>query len=371
MKIAILGGYAPSLLGFRGPMMSAFIKHGHSVTGIAPDASDKLVEKLKKIGVSYKSIVLNRTSTNPFGDIKSYLSIKNALREIKPDIVLSYTIKPVIYGSIAALKEEVPHRYSMITGLGSSLIGRGFKGNITAFMVRQLYRYGLAGNEGIFFQNDDDRAFFNAHKMISTSCRVTVINGSGVDLDRYKPAPIPDGEIVFIMIARITKDKGVVEYVEAARIIKKKQEKARFLLVGPFDTNPSAIKKEEVGEWEREGIIQYCGAVEDVRPLLAKAHVLVLPSYGEGTPHAVLEAMAMGRPIITTMAPGCKETVISGTNGFLVPVRNSIRVAEAMKNFIDNRQLINKMGCLSRDYAESRYDVNKVNEMILKAMRLL
>ena len=197
-----------------------------------------------------------------------------------------------------------------------------------------------------------------------------MINGSGVNVERYSFKPPQTETFIFLIIARLLWDKGVGEFVSAARLLKEKYPEVRWQIVGPFDNNPSAIHREDVAKWQAEGLIEYMGATEDVRPYLEKASVYVLPSYREGTPRSVLEAMAMGRPVITTDAPGCRETVIDGVNGFLVPVRDKVALAEAMEKFIIDKELMAEMGRKGREIAESRYDVHKVNLSILRPMEL-
>ena len=370
MKVAVFGGYAPSLPLFRGPMMRAMVEAGHEVVGFAPGEDATVIADLAAIGVGYRAIPLGRTGLNPWEDFRTLRAINATLKEIRPDLLLSYTIKPVIYGSFAAARVGIPHRHAMITGLGSVLMGEGFKMRCMAVVAKWLYRYGMARNEGVFFQNPDDHAFFERNGLLSPHCRVTLINGSGVDLGHFAYAPQPAGPLTFLLIARLTREKGVMEFVEAARILKSRNPEVRCQLLGPFDSNPSAIPPNQVTAWEREGIIQYLGSSKDVRPILAEAHVFVLPSYGEGTPRSVLEAMATGRAVVTTLAPGCKETVIDGKTGFLVAVKDSAALAEAMVRFQADPALASKMGMAARIYAEDKYDVNKVNEVIMKALGL-
>ena len=370
MKVAVFGGYAPSLSSFRGPMMRAMVEAGHEVVGLAPGEDPTVIANLAAIGVGYKAIPLGRTGLNPLEDLRSLRAIMATLKEIRPDLLLSYTIKPAIYGSLAAARVGVPHRHAMITGLGSTLMGKGFKMGCMAAVAKWLYRHGMAKNEGVFFQNPDDRSFFERNNLLSPACRVTLINGSGVDLERFSYSPQPAGPLTFLLIARLTREKGVVEYVEAARLLKALYPEVQCQLLGPIDSNPTAIPRDQVTAWEREGIVQYLGTTRDVRPLLARAQVMVLPSYGEGTPRSVLEAMAMGRAVVTTLVPGCKETVIDGKTGFLVPSKNQFALAEAMGRFQLDPALAQRMGTAARTYAEDKYDVNKVNKVIMQALGL-
>jgi glycosyltransferase involved in cell wall biosynthesis len=219
------------------------------------------------------------------------------------------------------------------------------------------------------FQNPDDRNLFVASGLVPSTLPVTLINGSGVDLAAYSPCPLPD-EPVFLLIARLLADKGLREYQRAARRLKARYPRARFLLAGDLDPNPLSISAEELAKWRADGAIEYLGRLEDVRPAYAAALVYVLPSYREGTPRTVLEAMAMGRPIVTTDAPGCRETVVDGVNGFLVPVRDDAALETALERFILDPSLADRMGRESLAIAREKYDVHKVNAVIMAAMNL-
>jgi len=237
-------------------------------------------------------------------------------------------------------------------------------------VARQLYRLGLARTEGVFFQNPDNRAFFELQGLLAPGCRITMINGSGVDMSHYAESPQPDGPPTFLMVARVARDKGVLEFAEAARLLKARHPEARCRLVGPIDSNLTALPRQVVAQWQREGILDYRGPAGDVRPELAASHVFVLPSYGEGTPRSVLEAMAAGRAVVTTQVPGCKETVIEGQTGFLVPARDPGALAETMARFVADPALAIRMGEQGRRYAAAKYDVHKVNQVILGALGL-
>ncbi len=370
MKVAVLGGYAPSLPHFRGPMIRAMVQAGHEVVAMAPGHDPVIVEKLAALGATYREVPLGRTGMNPLEDLKSIQALTATFREVRPDLLLSYTIKPVIYGSIAAARAGVPRRHAMITGLGSALMGEGFKMRCISAITRFLYRRGMARNQGVFFQNPDDRAFFEGQGLLPADIAITLINGSGVDLAHFTPAPLPEGPATFLLVARLTRDKGLLEFVEAARLVKAKHPEVRCQVLGMLDTNPTAISKAEVDAWQSEGVIEYLGTTKDVRPFLAAAHAMVLPSYGEGTPRSVLEAMATGRAIVTTTAPGCKETVVPGENGFLVPVKAPAALAAAMLSLIEDKGLLRTMGEASLRMARDKYDVHKVNAVILGALGL-
>jgi glycosyltransferase involved in cell wall biosynthesis len=370
MKITVIAGLADSLINFRGPLLRELTQAGHEVTALAPGGSTQLGQALSLMGVAFDVVDIERNGMNPLKDIRALLQLWKKLRVIKPDIILAYTIKAVIYGCLAAVWAGVPHIYSMITGLGYAFTGRTWRQRLVKLPARFLYRLSLARNEKVFFQNSDDAAEFTRLGLVKAE-QTVLINGSGVDLDHFASAPHNNPYPSFLLIARLLRDKGVFEYVEAAKILKKRHIKAIFRLLGPFDSNPSAISVRQIREWERDGAIEYLRECEDVRPYITAASVYVLPSYREGTPRTVLEAMSMGRPIVTTDAPGCRETVVEGENGFLVSVGDASALADAMEKFIQDPAIISSMGRRSREIAEEKYDVRKVNRVIMKTMGLI
>lgn len=371
MKITLISNYADFLLGFRGVLIADFIQAGHEVTVCVPGADKDLTDRLRKMGVECYSVELERTGMNPIKDLKYFIQLKSIISRVHPDIVLSYTIKPVIYGSLAAQLCGVKQIYSMITGLGYAFTGNTWKNKLTNIFARFLYRLSLTQNCAVFFQNPDDLALFADSGLVSLGKQAVLLNGSGVDLGYYYLLAPVSSPPVFLLIARLLRDKGIVEYVEAAKVLKKKYPQAIFRLLGPYYNNPSAINKSNVEAWQDSGVIEYLGETKDVRPYIADASVYVLPSYREGTPRTVLEAMSMGRPIVTTDVPGCRETVTEGKNGFKVPVKDVEALILAMERFILQPELIEKMGRRSRLMAEEKYDVKKVNAVILKTMGLL
>jgi glycosyltransferase involved in cell wall biosynthesis len=285
--------------------------------------------------------------------------------------VLVYAAKPVVYGLTAARLARVRLRAAMITGVGSALAGGSrLRRRALASLLRRLYAVALGQAHVVFFQNPDDERLFRSMGLIGDGHRVVRINGSGVDLERFSPAPLLPPPITFLMIGRLIRDKGVREYVEAARRVHRAHPGARFQLLGPLDENPSAIRPRQLEAWREEGTVEYLGTTRDVRPFLARAHVLVLPSYGEGMPRSVLEAMAMGRAVITTDVPGCRETVEGGRNGLLVPVRDAGALAEGMLRLLADPGQLEPMGRQGRAMAEERFDVHTVNRTILAAMGL-
>jgi len=369
MKIVVVGGLADSLVRFRGRMLEAFVGRGHQVTACAPEEHPQAQAALEAMGVTYQPIPMQRTGMNPLEDLKTLLHMVRFFRRARPDIVFFYTIKPVIYGSMAARLTGVPKVVSMVTGIGYPFLYPGFKARVLRALTCFIMGLGFKKNRVVFFQNSENRDLFIGLGLVKKD-RSILINGSGVDLEDYAVAPPAGQGPVFLLIARLIRDKGIVEYVEAARIVKRRHPEAVFRLVGPFYPNPTALSKDEVEGWQREGLIEYCGETEDVRPHIARASVYVLPSYREGTPRSILEAMSMGRAIITTDVPGCRETVVDGENGILVPPYDAEKLAQAMECFIREPERIASMGRESRRIAEEKFDVHRVNAVILKAMGL-
>ncbi len=365
-KIVFLASYPDSLINFRFQLIQEFIKKDFQVVAIAPE-NKKVRETLEGVGVKFIALPLKRNGLNPFLDLALVVKLYRILRYERPERIFSYTIKPVIYGSVSAWLAGIPKIYSMITGTGYVFLNNSLKNKCVGFIAKKMFRCALRLNTFVFFQNPDNRAFFLEQHLISREQKTCVINGSGVDCDYFAPTPLPK-TATFLMVARLLKDKGIYEYVEAAKKIQIHYPGTPCYLVGWVDTNPNAIKESELQAWVQESSVQYLGKLSDVRPAICNASVYVLPSYHEGTPRTVLEAMAMKRPIITTDTPGCRETVVPSSNGFLVPVKDSDALYKAMVYFIENPEAIEKMGEASRKIALEKFDVHKVNAGILKAM---
>ncbi len=368
LKFLLIGSEPESLINFRGPLIKSLIDKGIQVHVAAPYIfKSSIIEDLKSIGVIVHEVSLKRTGINPFSDLRTIYQLWHLMKEINPDFYLGYTHKPAIYGNLAAWIAKVPSRFALITGLGYAFLGKKIWLN---YIVKFLYQFSLSNTHKVIFQNQDDELlFFNLGILKPIDKKTAVVNGSGIDIESFKETPFPN-EITFLLIARLLQDKGIREYFKASRIVKKEYPNVNFALVGWIDENPSAISKNELQERIDSGDINFYGRLEDVKPAISNCSVYVLPSYREGTPRTVLEAMAMGRPIITTNAPGCKETVVDGKNGFLVPVKDENSLAKAMLKFIENPNLISEMGAQSRIIATEKYDVKKVNENMFKHMGL-
>jgi len=366
----LIASFPDSLIKFRGPLLRALVAKGLDVHVAAPDLADvpDIRTELEALGITLHEIGLKRTGTNPVADLATVAELWRLMRRIRADYVLGYTIKPVIYGSMAAWLAGVLNRFALVTGLGYAFTGEASgKRGLLRKLIQRLYRFGLAKSRKVFFQNPDDDALFRQLKLLPADIPSCVVNGSGVDVADYALAPLPE-KPSFLLIARLLGDKGVREYAQAARKVKAEYPDAVFRLVGWIDDNPDAISQQELDEWVNSGTVEFLGKLADVRPAIADCNVYVLPSYREGTPRTVLEAMAMGRPVITTDAPGCRETVTDSDNGFLVPVKAVDDLAAAMIRFIENPKLVAKMGQRSRLVAEKKYDVHRVNEFMLAEM---
>ncbi len=362
-RIIILDSFDRELVNFRGPLIKTVIDSGHQVLACAPEISAKTKKELTSLGAECHEVTLDRTGMNPIRDISTTIQIARLFKKLNADIFFGCTIKPVIYGSIAAKLAGIPRIYSLIEGLGYAFSAMDRKSRIICFIASHLYRVGLYFNQHVFFLNSDNLNTFTEKGIVSYQ-KSSILNGIGLDIDHFYPAPYPK-KTAFLMIARLLKDKGIYEYLKAAHHLKKKYHHIHFRLVGDFDDNPTAITKKELQPYIDSGTIEYLGYHHDVRPAIAASSVHVLPSYHEGRPRTVMEALAMGRAAITTDAPGCAETITNGLQGYIVPVRNVTVLTNAMEKFILNPELITAMGKQARKLAEYKYDVNKINQTII------
>lgn len=368
-RFLLIASYAPSLLGFRGPLIAALQQSGLQVHVAAPGlpVGDALRQQLESLGVVAHDVSMQRAGQNPAADLRSLWALWRLMRRVRPEYVMGYTIKPVVYGSLAAWLARIPRRFALVTGLGYAFQDERGRGGLRV-LVQRLYAQALARVEKVFFQNPDDEALFRQRGLLALGVSSCVVNGSGVDVAAFAVAPLPQGGAHFLLIARLLGDKGVREYAEAARAVRAQHPAARFTVVGWIDENPDSIAQAELDEWVGSGVLEFQGRLSDVRPAIEACSVYVLPSYREGTPRTVLEAMAMGRAVITTDAPGCRETVVDGDNGFLVPVKSVDALEQAMLRFIRDPGLAVRMGARSRQIAEEKYDVHKVNAVMLREM---
>lgn len=345
------------------------VERGHRVFAAAPAIDENIAEAVRKLGAEPVEIPLRNVSMNPLALLRSLRALRRLIREIRPDVVIAYTIKPVIVAALAARAERVPTIVSLITGVGYAFTGgREPKRVASRAAATILYRLALNRSDLVIFQNRDDESLFRQLHLVPRNKTTHRINGSGVDLDRFSPVPLPPG-ISFLMISRLLRDKGIREFAQAAMRLKSTHPDVPIVLVGPFDPSPDSFTPAELDQLIKCGI-DYKGPLEDVRPAIADCSVYVLPSYREGTPRSVLEAMAMGRPIITSDAPGCRETVVDGENGFLVQPRNADSLYEAMRRFAEMPELAPKMGSASLQLVRTKFDAAKVNATLLALVGL-
>lgn len=368
-RLALIGSHAPSLINFRGPLIREVVDRGHEVFALAPDLDEESRAALSALGATPIDHRLRRTSMNPMQDAVGVADLVQKLRKIRPDVAFGYTIKPATFGILAAWMAGVPHRFAMIEGLGHAFIEHpSMKRQALRATVSLLYRASLARADRIFFLNPDDRADFLRLGLV-TGEKTEVIDGIGVDLDQWTAAAAVTEPMTFLFIGRLLREKGILELVDAIRQVKAVRPEAQFVLLGDVDSNPSSLRREDVEAWVAEGLLTWPGQV-DVAPWIARASVFVLPSYREGLPRSTQEAMAMARPVITTDVPGCRETVVEGKNGFLVPAKDATALAEAMLRFVERPELVERMGRESRRMAEERFDVKRANATIMSRLHL-
>lgn len=368
--LAIISNQAFSLINFRGDLIKELIRSGASIYALAPDFDQVTREQVMQLGAVPVDYALSRTGMNPLKDFWNAMSLSKILRSLQPDISFCYFIKPVIYGTLAAWLANVPRRVAMIEGLGFAFTlskkTNSIKRRSLKFLVSLLCRFALKKAHCVIFLNNDDRQEFVADNLVERA-KCQLIPGIGVDLAKWEAAPPVTYPITFTLAARLLREKGICEYIEAARIVKSTFANTRFIILGDVDDNPSSLSRQEIEAWVSEGLVEWPGQV-DVKPWLAQTSVYVLPSYREGVPRSTQEALAVGRAVITTDVPGCRETVIDGENGFLIAARDPAALAEKMLCFIQNPSLIASMGQKSRALAEKRFDVHKINQEFLAVL---
>lgn len=367
MKFVLISPKNRTAYNFRGDLILKIQEMGYEVIVTGPNRDN--IDKIEALGASFVEIPMNKTGTSILGDLRYCRNLTKLLKAEKPDVTLGYTIKPAIYGAIAAKSARVSSINSLITGGGYTFTSRSLKARLLGTIVKILYRFGLKKANHIIFQNPDDLNEF-CSKGLAKRDNSFVVNGSGVNLNRFQRTSYPECT-TFFMLSRLLKSKGVCEYLEAARIVKEKNPEVKFFILGKYETSmQDAVDKEYVENFIRDGIVERFEETSDVRPYYSKCSVYVLPSYREGTPRTVLEAMAMGRPIITTDTHGCRETAVHGKNGFLVPIKDIEALAEKMMWFVNNPQVISIMGEESIKLVQEKFDVKKVNNDMMRIMEL-
>ncbi len=372
MKIVVLSSLAFSLINFRGKLLEEMRQAGHEVVAVAPDDDPKVRARLAAIGIGFRTVPMARTGTDLFSDLRTIWAYLKLLREEDPDAVLAYTQKPIIYGGIACRFSGVKRYYALMSGLGYLFSEAASNRRFLKWLFCQLYREGLRNAKKIFVFNSDDRKDMIEAGIVSGSSPIVEVPGSGVDLERFAHAPLPDGPLHFLMIGRLMADKGIWEFAEAAAIVSSNWPEAKFSLIGREEpSNPTGLKPADLARLKSDYPVEVIAETDDVPTFLAKCHVFVLPTYyREGLPRTILEALAVGRAVITTDSPGCRDAVSDGVNGFLVPPRDAARLAQAMEELVADRVLVQRMGDNSRHLAETVYDVRKVNAFLMEEMSL-
>ncbi|MEQ8905015.1 glycosyltransferase family 4 protein [Ekhidna sp.] len=363
MKIAFVANTCWNIYNFRKGLVHHFLSKGDKVIVLAP--WDEYAEKIVEWGVKWIDIPLQGTGANPMRDMSYFLKLQKIFKSEKPEIALSYTIKANIYSSLAGKFTGVPVICN-VSGLGTVFLVEGLIGKIAL----RLYKVAFRSATYVFFQNQDDRELFTNQVNISEE-RIGILPGSGIDLKKFLPTTIPDNEsIEFLMVSRVIIEKGVREFAEAASHFKE-EKNVKFTLIGKFDPDHSrSIPQSELNHWIEEGIIDYKEHSDEIVDLIAKSDALVLPSYREGTSRTLLEGAAMGRPLLASNVPGCKEVVRDGYNGFLFEVQNSKSLIDKIRLFLSlNKQERKQLAANSRKLVEESFDENIVIDMYEQTIR--
>ena len=362
-RIVLSINAAWNIVNFRAGLIAALRAEGHELAALAP--RDAHVARLEAMGVRFVPLAMDRKGTSPAADALLFLRYYAALRRIRPGLFLGWTAKPNVYGSLAAHALGIPV-INNVSGLGTAFIREGLLTRI----VKRLYRIALARSHAVFFQNEEDLDAFVAEGLVARA-KARLLPGSGIDLVRFAPVPRDrQGGVAFLLVARLLRDKGVGEYVEAARMLKKERPELSFRLLGFLDPgNRSAVSRAELDAWIAEGVIEYLGEADDVRPHLAAADCIVLPSYREGMPRTLLEGAATGLPMVATDVPGCRQLVADGVDGFLCAPGDAASLAGAMRKMADlSPGERAAMGRAARAKVEAEYDERIVVGRYLEAI---
>lgn len=364
MKILVISPKNKTVFNFRGDLIRDMVSSGHEVIVTGPNRD--YVDDVMALGVAkFVEVSLVKDNTSIKGDLNYYRKLKKVIRDIKPDLVFSYTIKPVVYGSMAAKSCRVPRIFSMVTGLGRVYASKGLKTNVIRSITKTLYKIAFSYCDKVIFQNPDDIEQFVSDKYLPVD-KTALVNGSGVNMERFAKSELPS-DPVFLMVGRILREKGVIEYCEAAKKVKKSHPNARFILLGGLDSSIGALNMDDLRDYIDSGIIEFPGEVKDPVSFYKECSVFVLPSYyREGLPRTILEAMSCGRAIITTDWPGCRVPVSDGVNGFLVPIKDADALAEKMERLVTDRTELEKMAEASYEICKSKFEVGIVNEQMRK-----
>ncbi len=368
MKVVIAASYGPSLMNFRKDLIVEMVARGHSVTCISVEPKENMEAQLEALGAAYETVGGSRTGTGILENLSIFCRYRKVLRRMKPDLCFFYMAKPIVFGGTAAILLGIKNIYPFITGLETAFYSKEKKDYFIRCLLCCFYKFVLHFSKACFFMNQDDMNRMSKMRLIKKK-KAVLVNGSGVNMKHFTRMPLPDEPYV-CMTARLVTGKGIREYFEAASIIKKKYPKVSFLLVGGLDEHKEAIKEEELSALLKEGAVTYCGFAEDVRPYLKQCSIFVLPSYHEGNGRSIVEAMAAGRPIVATRVSGCKDTVIEGYNGFLIPPGDGRALAGKLELLIRNKELRASMGNFSYLLCREKFEVSQINDTLLRTMGL-
>lgn len=369
-RILFVVNDAPFFLSHRLPIATAASAEGYDVHVATPE--DSSTAEIREAGFSFHPIGMSRKGTFAWAELKTCMGLLRLYRRLRPDLVHHVTVKPVVYGGVAARLARVPAVVSAFTGLGYLFITRGLRAAILRRTVKTLCQVALAQRNGrVIFQNPEDRDLFLRAGLVSEKGAV-LIKGSGVDMAHFTPKPEPAGKVLIIFASRMLWDKGVGEFVEAARRFGSENRNTRFALVGTPDTgNPTSVSEAQIEAWKKEGAVECWGQRNDMPDVFAQAHIVCLPSYGEGVPKVLVEAAACARPIVASDVPGCREIVRNGENGLLVPSKNVDALVAALERLILDPALRARMGWCGRRIAETEFSLKQVIEETLAVYREL
>ncbi|MEM1039148.1 MAG: glycosyltransferase family 4 protein [Pseudomonadota bacterium] len=359
-RIVIVASFAPSLVLFRGELIKSLVEDGHTVTALAPFENDEWTQKVEALGVRFVPVAIKNAGLNPFRELAALLSFFRTVRSLRPEIVLAYTIKPILFSGFSLLINRSARFVALVTGLGLAFNTSTLKGKLIRLCAGALYRLALWRADKAVFQNKDNLQVFLDNRLVAER-KTAVVDGSGIDCDAYTNLPVPTEPISFLLVARLLHAKGVGEYIKAAQTVKQDYPDARFDLLGPTVDNPDGVSLEDLADMDPTNAVSYHGQSYETVPYYQRTSVYVLPSYHEGIPRTVLEAMSVGRPVLTTNATGCRETVEDGVNGFQVPVKDADALADKMRWFIEHPEDLQTMGNASRALALSRFDMKIIN----------
>lgn len=367
-KFVLISPKNRSAYNFRGDLIKEIQKKGYEVVVTGPNKEG--IDKIEALGAKFIEVPVDKNGINPFADISYCFKLRHIFKQEKADAILGYTIKPVIYGSIAGWLAGVKNRSAMVTGAGYLFASKSAKAKLLRSISFMLYRLGLGAAHQVIFQNIDDLNEFVAHKLVKR-CKCHVVNGSGVNMSKYIPAPYPETPS-FFFLGRLVHSKGGLDFAKAAKIVKSQHPEARFMILGKLEKDlPDAIRPEELMPYVDDGSVELFPETDDIPKYYAMTSVFVLPTaYREGTPRVILEAMASARAIITTNTPGCKETVVEGENGYFVTPHNPEELAEKMQFFVEHSEKIAEFGQRSYEICKNKYEVSITNQRMLEIMGL-